>query len=139
MNIDISPAGGAAGAAAGPLARPVNTPSTAPVQAGAQTTATSAASSSRNVAAEVLRKPDVGYDAEDVKRNLSEAIDRLNEQMRQNGRDLAFRLDEKVDRTVITVRQAETGEVVRQIPSEDVLNLAYSIEDIKGLLFNETT
>jgi len=27
--------------------------------------------------------------------------------------------------------------VVRQIPSEEVVKLAHSIEDLKGLLFNE--
>jgi flagellar protein FlaG len=141
MNIDNSPAG-VSGAAMGSLVRPVAAQSAAPVPMGAPAmpfAPSNAASSSANVAADVLRKPDVDYNAEEVRRNLSEAIDRLNDQMRQNGRDLAFRLDEKVDRTVITVRQAETGEVVRQIPSEDVLNLAHSIEDIKGLLFNETT
>jgi flagellar protein FlaG len=118
----------------GSLARPAPMDTTA-----APATSTRAASASADGAVEVLRKPDVGYNAEDMRRNLAEAIDRLNEQMRENGRDLAFRLDEKVDRTVITVRHAETGEVVRQIPSEDVLNLAHSMEDIKGLLFNETT
>jgi flagellar protein FlaG len=133
MNIDNSTVG-VSGAAMGSLARPAPMDTTA-----APATSTRAASASADGAVEVLRKPDVGYNAEDMRRNLAEAIDRLNEQMRENGRDLAFRLDEKVDRTVITVRHAETGEVVRQIPSEDVLNLAHSMEDIKGLLFNETT
>jgi len=39
---------------------------------------------------------------------------------------------------VITVRSKHTGEVVRQIPSETVLKVAHSIEDMKGLLLNET-
>jgi flagellar protein FlaG len=71
-----------------------------------------------------------------MQRNLREAIDRLNEQMQRNGRDLNFAIDRKVDRTVVTVRSAQTGEVVRQIPDEAVLRVAHSIEDIKGLLLN---
>ncbi len=81
-------------------------------------------------------KPALSIDLAEQKRNLEEAIQRLNDQMRRNGRDLAFAVDQEVDRTVITVRHAQTGAVVRQIPDDAVLRVAHSIEDIKGLLLN---
>jgi flagellar protein FlaG len=46
-------------------------------------------------------------------------------------------MDERIDRPIITVRNLQTGEVVRQIPTEEVVQMAHSIEDIKGLLFNK--
>lgn len=81
-------------------------------------------------------KPALSVDEAEQRRNVEEAIQRLNDQMRRNGRDLAFAIDRKVDRTIITVRHAQTGEVVRQIPDDAVLRVAHSIEDIKGLLLN---
>jgi len=81
---------------------------------------------------------DIGFDARETRRQLEEAIQQLNDQAKRNGRDLNFRVDEAIDRTVITVRSKHTGEVVRQIPSETVLKVAHSIEDMKGLLLNET-
>ncbi len=71
--------------------------------------------------------------------NIREALERLNQQMRKDGRKLNFAMDEVVDRVVITVRQAETGEVIRQIPDEALLRVAHNIEALKGLLHNQTT
>ena len=48
-------------------------------------------------------------------------------------------MDSLADRVVITVRQSETGEVIRQIPDESLLRVAHNIEAVKGLLYNETT
>jgi flagellar protein FlaG len=35
---------------------------------------------------------------------------------------------------VVTVKSAESGEVIRQIPSETALKVAHNLADIKGLL-----
>jgi flagellar protein FlaG len=40
---------------------------------------------------------------------------------------------------VVLVKNADTGEVVRQIPNEVVVRIAHSIEAFKGLLHNELT
>lgn len=83
-------------------------------------------------------KVDLGFRAEELRKNLQEAVNRLNDQMKSNGRDLSFSIDEKIDRTIVSVRSLKTGELVRQIPTEDMVRLAHSIEDMKGLLFNKT-
>jgi uncharacterized FlaG/YvyC family protein len=38
---------------------------------------------------------------------------------------------------VVTVHNTETGEVVRQIPSEVVIRVAQGIESFKGMLHNK--
>ncbi len=82
-------------------------------------------------------KVDLGFREEDLRKNLQEAVSRLNEQMQSRGRDLSFSIDERINRSIVTVRNLKTGELVRQIPTEDMVRLAHSIEDMKGLLFNE--
>ena len=82
--------------------------------------------------------PPVRFDPKEMRQNLQEALDRLNDQMKRNGRNLNFSMDEAVDRTVITVKNTQTGEVVRQIPDETVLRVAHNIEKVKGMLMNET-
>jgi flagellar protein FlaG len=69
---------------------------------------------------------------------MAEAIATLNEQMERNGRGLKFSIDEDINRHIITVSNTQTGEVVRQIPTEVIVRLAHSIEEIKGLLSDET-
>ncbi len=46
-------------------------------------------------------------------------------------------MDETMNRPVVTVGNTATGEVVRQIPTEVIVKVAHSIEDIKGVLHNE--
>jgi flagellar protein FlaG len=83
-------------------------------------------------------KVDLGFDPEEMRENIQLAIDRLNQQLKANGRDLSFQMDEELNRPIIIVRNIETGEVVRQIPTEEVVRMAHSIEEGKGLLFNES-
>jgi flagellar protein FlaG len=77
--------------------------------------------------------------AEEMRENLREAIKRLNEMMREGSRDLNFSMDEATDRVVITVKNASTGEVVRQIPDATLLKVAHNIENLKGVLHNQST
>jgi len=56
--------------------------------------------------------------------------------MASTNRGLGFRIDEAVGGPVVTVRSADTGEVVRQIPNEVVVRVAHNIDKIKGLLLN---
>jgi flagellar protein FlaG len=66
--------------------------------------------------------------------DITAAVRRLNEIMAERGRNLSFHVDEASGRTVITVLDAATAEVVRQIPSEEVLALSRAFELEHGLL-----
>jgi flagellar protein FlaG len=124
-----------AGASSAMLAQAAGASTAAP-KAAAQ--AQEAAKASAPVAKLVpTQKVDLGYDPNKERANLQKAIDQLNDQMKDKNRDLSFSLDDRINRTIITVKKLETGEVVRQIPSEDFVKLAHSLEDMKGLLFNK--
>ena len=68
--------------------------------------------------------------------NLKQAVNMLNQQVQQTNRGLGFRMDEVLNAPVVTVTSAQTGEVVRQIPSEVAIRVAHNIEKVKGILFN---
>jgi flagellar protein FlaG len=78
----------------------------------------------------------IKFDESEIRQNLQEAVSMLNQQMASTNRGLGFRIDEAVGGPVVTVRSAETGEVVRQIPNEVVVRVAHNIEKVKGLLLN---
>jgi flagellar protein FlaG len=81
--------------------------------------------------------------AEAKQAELQAALERLNQHMRENARAIEFSVDDVTDRTIITVRHRETGEVIRQIPSDGLIEFAHQIEeqldDPKGLLWNSET
>jgi flagellar protein FlaG len=68
--------------------------------------------------------------------DVEKAVRRLNELMSSQQRNLAFHVDELSGRTVITVLDATTNEVVRQIPAEEVLAASRALV-ATGTLLNE--
>jgi flagellar protein FlaG len=50
-------------------------------------------------------------------------------------RDLNFSLDDSSGRVVVKVTDGVSGEVIRQLPSEEALRLAESLEEVRSLLF----
>ena len=85
----------------------------------------------------VAPKPiEIKFDQEQASKKLKDAVSLLNKQMADTGRGLGFSYDESKASAVIKVSDINTGEVVRQIPSEDVLRIAHKIDDLKGILYN---
>lgn len=78
-------------------------------------------------------------DLQEMNRQLREAVAALNDQMSKAGRSLGFSVDTAVGVSVITVTNKDTGELVRQIPGEDVLRVAHSIESLKGVIYSKLT
>ena len=70
-------------------------------------------------------------------RQLEEVVSMLNRQMEQTKRGLGFSIDRVANVNVVTVRDTNTGSIVRQIPTQNVLNIAHSIESLKGILYSE--
>jgi flagellar protein FlaG len=68
--------------------------------------------------------------AQDLERTLR----KLNEALAATQRNLSFRVDQGSGRTVITVVDASTHEVIRQIPSEEILAVSRALEAASGLL-----
>jgi flagellar protein FlaG len=80
---------------------------------------------------------EIKVDIEKMRASLKESLEKINESLRDGGRNLNFSMDEKLGGLVILVKNADTGEVVRQIPSDAVVRMAHSLDDLKGLLHNE--
>jgi flagellar protein FlaG len=67
-------------------------------------------------------------------------IDKLIEQANQiasaNNKEINFELGDQGDPPVIIISDKETGEVIRQIPSEEMVRLNDKMEEFVGLIFN---
>ena len=70
-----------------------------------------------------------------------EAVSDISDYVQNISRELQFKVDDELGRTIITVIDKETDEVVRQIPSEEIVAMARSIAEnapdpVRGLLMN---
>jgi flagellar protein FlaG len=85
----------------------------------------------------VQTKNQVGIDLEKIQQSLEASVNQLNDMLKGAGRNLSIGVDSAVSGPVITVRNSETGEVVRQIPNEVVVRVAHNIEAFKGWLHDQ--
>jgi len=79
--------------------------------------------------------PNIDYD--DAIAAIQEAMKVLNEKLASKNNSIQFRVDETLDRSIVTVVNEQTGEVVRQLPTDEMLQVARNIESLKGILVKE--
>jgi flagellar protein FlaG len=75
---------------------------------------------------------------------IENAVLKLNEFAQTNNRQLNFSVDEGSNRQVVKVTDSESGKIIRQIPSEEVLRTSERLQDLQtevgtavGFLFNK--
>ena len=70
--------------------------------------------------------------------DLELKVAQLNANIQQFSRTgVRFRIDQEYGELLISVVDLTTGSVVRQIPSEEILELSRRMEELQGLLFDE--
>lgn len=81
-----------------------------------------------------IQKPDM--------EQLTEAVAKLNDHLQTINRDLYFSIDDASGQTVVKVVNSETDELIRQIPSEEVLRISQTIkeqvENLTGLIIESS-
>lgn len=98
---------------------------------------------SQEVAAQTARIEKV----EDVSVEVAElsfSIDRIREMIKEletalpaASNSLKFHVDEVLDRPVITVVDEKSGEIVRTLPSDEILRAVHNIDRMRGILFEQ--
>ncbi|PRY64587.1 flagellar protein FlaG [Vreelandella songnenensis] len=76
-----------------------------------------------------------GSTAESIsKGELVEPLQRINAAMRPRG--LEFEMSEQSSRIITRVIDRESGEIIRQIPAEEVVQIAKRLEEVQGSLIS---
>ncbi len=65
---------------------------------------------------------------------VQEAVQQLRQVVAPVARSLQFSVDDATGKTVVKVVDAATQEVIRQMPSEEVLAIARALDRLQGLL-----
>lgn len=68
---------------------------------------------------------------------LQSLTESLNEQMESLGTNVRFSYSEEIGELVVSVTNKDTGEVIRQIPSENAVKMAEFFKNAVGLLFDK--
>lgn len=70
-------------------------------------------------------------------KKIKQAIDEANQRARFTKKSFEYAVDDKTNRISITVRDQETDEVIKEIPSEETLNMLAKIWELAGIVVDE--
>ena len=68
---------------------------------------------------------------EEQSQAIEVAVKEVESFLQVQNRNLSFSIDDNTDRSVVTVKDSSSGDVIRQIPSEEVLQLAERIKSLQ--------
>ena len=80
----------------------------------------------------IIQQPSVADNAAQV----TQAIKSINKSLQDKSQGLEFSIDES-DRSIVKVVDQETGDVIRQMPSKEALEIAQALDKAQGLLFKQ--
>ena len=66
---------------------------------------------------------------------IREKVQELEAALPKASNSLVFSVDEVLNRAVITVVDKKSGEIVRTLPSDEVIRVVHNIDKMKGILF----
>ena len=109
-----------------------------------QATAVAAGNTARSTAATPLgatsETPGVNAapTAAPTRDQVQQAVDQVQQIVRPLAQSLQFSIDEDSHNTVVKIVDTETNKVIRQIPSEEMLQMAKALDKFTGLLMKQT-
>jgi flagellar protein FlaG len=68
---------------------------------------------------------------------IRQAAETLNRQLEASAQNLRFSLDESTGKLIVRVVDTATGDVIRQVPSEELLAINRSLDRLQGLLLDQ--
>jgi len=69
--------------------------------------------------------------------HIEQAVEKIQETVNNLSQNLKFSIDEDTGKTVIKVMDVQTQEVIRQIPSQEAITIARTLDKVQGLLLND--
>jgi len=71
-------------------------------------------------------------------KTLQEAVERVKKFVQTAASDVQFSVDDESGIRVVKVVDKETQEVIRQMPSKEVVELAKALDKLQGLMIKQT-
>ena len=86
---------------------------------------------------------DIGLKTKDVKKSvvktndLTKIVEEVNDALKTLDVKRGYRVDKDLNRTIVSIIDTETDDIIKQIPQEDAIRLAKNINEIIGLFYDD--
>lgn len=89
------------------------------------------------VEASQSKPADIGKFTEPTKEVVAKAVEQLQAFVESMGRNLTFSIDQNTGYRIVRVVDPSTGELIRQMPSEEVLRIAQNMTQLNNALVSQ--
>lgn len=70
-------------------------------------------------------------------KDLRQAVKHISETLQKADVELQMEVDSDLNRVIVKIVDGQSGQLIRQIPAEDVVNLAKELKGLNGLLLQK--
>lgn len=91
----------------------------------------------KEIASLEIKNSDVAQSSKPSKDAIAKAAEDIQNFVKDMGRNLNFSVDEVTGYNVVRVINPETNELIRQLPSEELLKIARNMKDLGSVLVNQ--
>lgn len=117
---------------------PITQTTTPPLVASSHLATRGAPSEANESKAEAISSsPVTETTAAEQKQQLSDAVKAVKDFIQPRAGNLEFTMDEETGDTVIKIVDTSSGELIRQIPSKEMLEIAKALDRLQGLLVRQ--
>ena len=118
------------GASLAALAAPAISPSTSPDNSG-QGSSQASTPEVINPSFQINEKTVISGD------DLRKAVEILNHNLEKYSRNVRFSVDRSTGKDVVRVVSSSSGETIRQLPNDEMLNFIRNLDNMIGLIFDK--
>ena len=111
-------------------------PIPAPARA-AEPAAAAAVAAGRSSPSNVEPNSDTALTLEAMRESFRESVEAANERLSSRGTSISMAIDKATDTVIVQIKDQQSGDTVRQIPSQQALQISRNIERLTGIMIDQ--
>ncbi len=111
-------------------------PIPAPARA-AEPAAAAAVAAGRSSPSKVEPNSDTALTLEAMRESFRESVEAANERLSSRGTSISMAIDKATDTVIVQIKDQQSGDTVRQIPSQQALQISRNIERLTGIMIDQ--
>ena len=111
-------------------------PIPAPARA-AEPAAAAAVAAGRSSPSKVEPNSDAALTLEAMRESFRESVEAANERLSSRGTSISMAIDKATDTVIVQIKDQQSGDTVRQIPSQQALQISRNIERLTGIMIDQ--
>jgi len=99
--------------------------------------AVGAVAAGRSSPSKVEPNSDTALTLEAMRESFRESVEAANERLSSRGTSISMAIDKATDTVIVQIKDQQSGDTVRQIPSQQALQISRNIERLTGIMIDQ--